>query len=476
MANKLTGEQVLEMQSKGLNINEIQTLATQNGYEMPDNRNFTEKIAPVLDMVFGGGKVGEAIGTQIAKARATSEERQFIESGPSGGEIAGSVLQSGSLFTPVGKIAGGLTAGARALGMSRGVSALGKIGAGATAGGAFDVAQKMQGRDSGGMGTVIGAAIPTAGVGLNVFGRVAEKITPKLLSYTSDIPERAFTAMLSRRQPVAQAIKGGSTAEQALIETQGAVRQLRTTLSQEWDDATKSIYDEFTGKRWGMGDNASKLALKVSGDFGLELPSNLKNISVKESLDLLKEVNELYSKRAVKESAQGIGVRKFKTILQESITKQFGGDKGSVAQLYKNYSAKKGVLDAANDIVMAYSTGKPIQQARALGRLKTLFNENKSAYLDAILDLEKATGRDLLSKITAVQFSGKMPRALGIGGRDVLDKALRIIILPLSSPRSAAFIARTLGKVKSPNMPKGISPGDRLLQTKANTMIDSISK
>lgn len=427
----------------------------------------------------GAKGLTDLMGSQLAKlnlaARGDIKAANLVEQ-PSLGEVAGSALQTASIFTPVGRVAKGLTTGANLLGIKMVASAIGKVGAGALAGYSYDVGRNISEGKSGtdilapGVGTAFGAGVPAVGVGLNVAGRVAKTVAPKLLSYTSDVPEKAFEQMLQRREPVTAAIKGGMTGERALQNTQGAVRQLRTTLTAEWDDATKSIYDEFSGKRWGMGQGATKLANKVADDFGIELPQNLSNMSAKESLDLLKEVNELYSKRAVKESAEGIAVRKFKDFLKTSTVKNFGGESGSVAQLYNNYSAKKGVLDAANDIVRAYSTGKPIQQSTALGRLKALFNENKSAYLDAILDLEKATGRDLLSGITAVQFEGKLPGKLASvsssGGlqapKGVIDKAISLLLLPLSSPRSAGFISRNLSKVKSPAV---TFPGDKLLDT-----------
>lgn len=437
-------------------------------------KSFLARAAGTTDVLFGGGKIGEAIGTTVAKmglTGLTQEQRKYVSPGPSAKEVAGSALQAAALFTPVGKIAKGVTTAARALGLRKGVSAVGKIGAGATAGAAFDIASSLQGEQPTGLGTALGVGIPTVGVGLNIAGRVSSKIAPKLLSYTSDVPEKAFEMLLQRRQPVTQVMKAGITHEQALSQTQKAVHQLRSTLTKEWDEATQSIYNEFSSQRWGMGDQAVKLARKISDDFGIALPSNLKSFSAKESLDLLKEINELYSKRVVRESVQGIGVRKFKAFLQKAVIKNFGGTQGSVANLFKNYTTKKGILDAANDITRAYSIGKPIQQATALGRLRALFNENKSAYLNAILDLEKATGRDLLSGITAAQFREKLPKTLASvsasGGlqspRGLIDKALSLLIIPLSSPRSAAFIARTLSRIKSPGLPRGTSPGDYLL-------------
>lgn len=441
--------------------------------------------ASAVTNFIGAKGLTELAGSQFAKlglAATGNMDAANRVSQPSLREVGGSALKTASFLLPYGKVATGITTAARGAGLVKGASALGKIGAGAAGGYAYDVGSDIEsGEGAGrpGLATAIGAAIPGGGVAMNVAGRVAKNVGPKLLSYTSDVPEKAFATMLQRRESVASALKTGVTAETALKSTQAAVRQLRTTLSAEWDDATKGIYNEFTGKRWGMGDKAVKLAEKVADDFGIDLPQNMKKMSAKESIDLLKNVNELYSKRAVKESAQGITVRKFKDFLESSTIKTFGGDAGSVAQLYKNYSAKKGVLDAANDIVRAYSTGKPIQQSTALGRLKALFDENKSAYLDAILDLEKATGRDLLGPIVAQQFSAKLPNKLAnvstSGGlqspKGMVDKAIGLLLLPLSSPRSAGSIARFLNKSK-PNDILANTPGDYLLRTKTGQKVE----
>lgn len=458
----------------------LDELFAQQKKQAPQKEGGLKKIAGGLDAVFGGGKVGEAIGTLAAKSGLTGlspEERKLVSDGPNAREVAGSALRSAALFTPVGKVAGALGGGA-----------LANIGAGAVAGYGYDVASNLEAGKQGlstlapGAGTAIGAAVPGSIEGVRAIGNAVGTALPKLLSYTSDVPEKAFEQLLQRREPVAKAIKAGATPESALRNTQEAVRGLRTSLTQEWADSSVQIIDEFKGKRIGFGDKAMKMMEKVADDFPLETPINPKSMSVKETMELMKSVNELYSKRAVKESAQGITVRKFKEFLETEMVGKFGGKQGSVAKLYANYSSKKGVLDAANDIVKAYSTGKPIQQSTALGRLQALFNENKSAYLDAILDLEKATGKDLLSQITASKFSGKMPNRLASvsssGGlnapKGIMDKALDLLILPLSSPRSAAWIARNLGGAKAPM--KIVTPGDRLMETEMGKRVgESVS-
>ena len=452
-----------------------------------------------LDMVFGGKKVGEAIGTRIAKMMVPPEAQQYVSPGPSGREVAGSALQSASLFFPVGRAAGVGTQAARALGL-RGLSkTAGAIASGAGAGYGFDVATNLQDTSKGigevltpGTGTAIGAAIPGAGAALGGIARgaksVAQNVAPKLLSYTTDIPEQAFDTLISRRESVAKAIKAGGTPEEALNATRGAVRQLRTTLSREWDEGVNSIADEFTGKRVGLAGNLERKIDTLADEFGVRVPQNIKSASVVEWMDTLKSINEL-PRLMAQVSPKGAIIREAKNELKDILVKEFGGDTGSLATLYRNYAAKKTVFDSANQIVQAYSSGKPIQQSTAVGRLKALFNDNKAAYLDAILQLEKETGQDLLSRITALQFQSKLPKTGTVlsasGGlkssKGPLDKAVDLLLIPLTSPRAAAWIVNALNKQKgvSPSMqklfPKGsaVSPGDRVLDA-GDEIIDTV--
>jgi len=273
------------------------------------------------------------------------------------------------------------------------------------------------------------------------------KATPKLLSYTSDVPEAAFKILSERNPTVKTAIKEGTTPVQALQQTRQAVRDFRKTLSAEWDEGVQNIVKENEGVRFGLGDNLVNKIGKISDEFGIELPQNLKNISANETINLLKKINELPS-AMLTFSPKGALVREVKTALKDAAIKTFGGDSGSFSGLYSNYSSKKGVLDAANDIVNAYAEGKPIKDSTALARLTKIFDENKPAYLDAIIDLEKATGQDLLSGITSTKFAKMTPTVKTLGG-GITEKALRLLLIPLTSPRAAQWIQNNVeGAVK----------------------------
>ena len=117
----ITRAQYQNLRDSGLSKDEI--LKISRGASSPKPTDFLDKTAGVFDAIFGGGVIGEAIGTQIAKR---GEHGEFVSDGPTGKQIAGDVLRTGALFTPAGKIAGAVSKGVRpALGLT-------KIGAGTT--------------------------------------------------------------------------------------------------------------------------------------------------------------------------------------------------------------------------------------------------------------------------------------------------------------------------------------------------------
>jgi hypothetical protein len=179
---------------------------------------------------------------------------------------------------------------------------------------------------------------------------------------------------------------------------------------------------------------------------------------VKETVNILKKLNEL-PKAVLTFSPKGAVVRELKSTLKNLAVKNFGGDAGAFDNFYKNYSSKKSVLDAANDIVNAYAEGKPIKDTTALNRLQNIFDENKPAYLQAILDLEKSSGIDILSNITASKFKPIAPSSFNklsaAGGmatpKGIIERMARLLAFPLTSPRASGAIARNI------RVPEGVA-------------------
>lgn len=161
-----------------------------------------KQLSGGLDTVFGGGKLGEALGGSIAGigelAKGNVEGAMNIgASQPKALEVGGDLLR---MITTVGSLAlggvatGSAIGGAQALGLGRFAPLAGKVAVGAGTGYAFDVGEglkKGEGVESlkPGVGTAVGAAIPILSEGIGALGRLikgtGEKIQNVVLRPTS---------------------------------------------------------------------------------------------------------------------------------------------------------------------------------------------------------------------------------------------------------------------------------------------------
>ena len=185
MKDFLTDEEVMALETRDnspdfISDEEMLQLETMQSPSPSSNtattvprKNRLGQVANIADTFFGAGKIGEAIGTQIARFRASPEERPFIEGGPSGRELLGSAARSALLFTPTGRLANTIGTGARALGAgAKLANVTGRVGAGALGGYGFDVASSIEnGENLGetfkpGTGSLTGGGLPIAGAAI----------------------------------------------------------------------------------------------------------------------------------------------------------------------------------------------------------------------------------------------------------------------------------------------------------------------
>jgi len=413
-------------------------------------RSKMDVASKILDVVFGGGKIGEAIGTQIAKARATPEEKKFVSPGPSSREIAGDILKIGA--TAATPFIPGASTLRGAIGVGAAVGATSGLAEGLRKEEAFPETIKS---------TALGGAVGSVSGGL-AFGaqKLLQRGIPKLLSYTSDTPEGVLMRASERPQLTKQALqtlkKEGE--DEFLKRTQQGVRDLRGSLTRDYKDSVEKLSVHFSDKRAGFSIDETKLLNKLSDDFGIDIPQNLKSLSVKESLELYANINELFSKKAVRESAQGVIVRKGRDLVRSKILTNFGGKEGAVAQMLKNYSTESDVLFASNKLLKAYQQKDPVAQSSALSNIKGLYKENKNAYLSAIQRLEEKTGIPILDEAAMTQVKRILPKKSG--PLDIGD-VLRLIAFPITSPRMAAFFSRLGGKLGTVSAKLSV-PGTRL--------------
>lgn len=482
------------------------------------------KIASGLDMVFGGGKVGEAIGTKKvkndilsgkgvveadysklspnaierlnAKGVPTTLQGQRQENasqviGPTKGQVLGSALQSASLFTPVGGVAGGLTAGARGIGLKTGASALGKIGSGLIAGEVFDVASNLQEGKTGvsalkpGLATGIGGAIPATGVAKNVIGRFGERQAPRIIN--------------SLIKPLAKDFSYGKNPGRAVAESK--------IVANNFDDLVTKIGQA----RQSVGEDIGALGRRISTkpivniqDSLLPLDEAMRTAASQNNTTLLTrlgnvkralttvlepsvdDAGNIVTKEVGKRKLTGLTFSEARAMLGEigDIT-QFTGnpsdDKAVNMALKKIYgSIKEETLNVADKTNPLYSKQFRINTERYADLTSA---EVAAKYRDKILERSNLVGLSPqiagigTALITMLATGGASTPAIiaGVTGA-VVDKLASTpafktrvaALLAKKSPQEVGAIMKSLPWLQK-FIPKGgaISPGDRLLETKA---------
>lgn len=359
-------------------------------------------------------------------------------------QFAGDLGLSALMFVP------GLGAASKGI---KGLELLSKaspLAKGLATGYAADVTSKLGDGDTD-LGSIVTPGLGTAAGGvLGTAGGLLSRGAPKVLSRTSGVPEAAFDVMGQRPG----AVKGllGATSPAAARQTAvEAVKSFRKSLSGDWEKGVKTIIDKYEPRRVGFPETVSKEMNDIASRYNtstktrINLPQNMQSFSAKELTDLLKDINGIKYNPVQPDIALG----DMKVYLKKLGANTFN-DGGEFNSLYSNYSTKKEILDAADDIVRAFSSKKPIQVTTAINRLQSIFNEGKEEYLKAIIALEKESGVDILSHIAANKFTPKLPGDFLSRGLDWKDLG-QLLLLPLASPRSAGAINRglqgTTGKV-----------------------------
>ena len=141
----------------------------------------------------------------------------------------------------------------------------------------------------------------------------------------------------------------------------------------------------------------------------------------------------------VRESADGFIVRKFKDLFKQKVVDNFGGEEGMYSKFLSNYSNKKSVMDAVDEIVKAYRTRSPIKMNTALNNIKNVFSENKAAFIDALADLEKLSGVDIMTGLSKRITHPFLPAK---SGKFSWDELFRLVLIPVTSPRMVQWYVK----------------------------------
>lgn len=281
-----------------------------------------------------------------------------------------------------------------------------------------------------GLGTAVG------GIGGGVLGTL-KKSSTGLLSRTSGVPQGALQVSAERAPAVKGLIKAGTTPKETRKIAVDAVKTMRKNMSTQWESGVDDIVQKYTGRRVGLPEGVAKEYADIASRYNtatktrVTLPQNISSMSAKELTDAIKDLNAIKYNPMQPDRA----LLDMKAYLKELGKKSFN-DGGEFTTLYSNYATKSDILDAADDVVRAYTAKKPTQVTTAINKLQNIFNEGSDEYLQAIQALEKETGVDILSRVAADKVASWKPRDFARGLQ--LDDLLQMLGFFVTSPRAAS--------------------------------------
>ena len=464
-----------------------------------DNRIFG-KTQTALNTVFGGAKIGEAIGTQIAKRTPGGRELQRqIDDGevdqsaistltsPSGKEIAGDVARTALTFAPVGRLAQGAKAVGSALGITGKTAAVGSnIIAGGTTGAAFDVAEDVsENRDIAlGGGTFFGAGIPAAApligaisrVTARIAGRGASEITGKLTGTSSETVEQAFIASRAGGQQLDEltaSLRGQTTPEELVNSMRESVAIVSQNRSQLFSETLSELSNEVVTTnvaRDSFKETLEGVGITINDNNTLNFANNkLRNVTEaqKKITQAWEEISSMPDQlaikdldvtrqavKAIKEIAGDDPSANLANMLIEDATRSVrkaGEQVEGYGTMLDNFGESSEFL---TELQKSISSGDNVSIDQAYRRIATTLKTNNEQRMALVRELDEATDGALLSKITGQQLSEALPRGLvgtylaPVLAGGVIAGGVTPAIIPgllLASPRAVGEFSRALG-------------------------------
>ena len=465
-------------------------------------KDLLQRTGDIVNKIFPGQKVGEAIGTLAGYALSKNKE-QYDLSAPSPLEVIGDVASGASLVgglkLPVPSSLGG------AVGQYGGLSALGGAGGTLAEGGSVEEATK-EGVISGAIGGVTGGVFNLLGKGLS---KLAEKTVPSTLSFTSGVPKTAIEQAIAKPEITKQGVN--MSVPEIRTKAVTSLNSLYDDLGKEFSEGLKTIKSTVPDLTKSIGDEApnaipelkSKLVnigKNLARDYRVSFAkgavdfskSNIVNASEQKNVvDAIKTLQSWkdFSPQGVQDLAERVGaLRKFESgattkasAVVGQIYNNIAGEKGIIATLYPelkelrtNFATNRKILDEINNVLSADKT-KPVAVQGAVSRLDNMFTQNKDAYINAVRQLGERSGVDFLSLLAGGEFQKVLPDFIrGLGGASAVSVGASllnpwlVLLAPLFSPRAVGSIVR--------NAPSVAKTTSQVLQSGATQAIPQLRK
>lgn len=458
-----------------------------------------QKTGEVLGSVFGGEKIGQAIGTQIRKGNLgdtiqkiavgrdlTPEEEAEQVSSVTGTQVAGDVARTGANFLPVGRIAGLAQKGLSAVGLGKVAPYLSKVISGGTTGAAMDVSTQISEGQAPelGAGTYLGAGIPAASpvigaisrASAKLAGRGATELTGKLTGTSQETVEQAFLAARQGGKDLdalTNALRGKTTPENLVNNMRESVSLVSQNRSQLFKDTLEELGDSVVSTKPAKDNFMNTLksvGIAVRDDGSLDFANNkLRNVPNAQSkiTQAWAEINNMpdslsikdldTTRQAVKSIASIAGDEpsaNLGNMIIEDATRSVrlaGEQVDGYGKMLDNFGETSEFLD---ELSKGLASGDKSTVDQAYRRIATTLKTNNEQRMALVKELDEATGGALLSEIAGQQLSEALPRGLVgtylapvVAGGAIAGGASSAILpgLLLASPRAVGEFARSLG-------------------------------
>jgi hypothetical protein len=451
-----------------------------------------EKAGDILTSIFGGKKIGEAIGTKIAEIK-TGQDFE----GPSASQVAGDVASTGLGI----------------LGF-KGAGTVGKFGARffktAALGAGIGAGRALENKGNIGTGAATGAAVasvfPVASGAFNLTKRFLSSMAKRAAASLSGVGSDAIETVVTNPTAARAAMRGDSSKTLTNLATQ--VRTMVSNLAREANEVYEESLEQLP-KRLGRVPQVltagQKTTIKVGGttyilsvrgvkasltrklrEFGVIVNPRKKEFDFFESPfrsneeNILREVFQIVdnwkdtSPRGLNRLAIKIGnyrkageqsqaLNSVIDAMKRNVRSYLGTRVPAAKQLNDRYAQVQDFIEAldqelSTDGAFLGGTAENIKTAR---KIATLFNKNKELARELVQRLEGGT--DILATEVGRELSSGIARSTASIG-DLLRSAIQTAL----PPRAIGEIAAQLGITQQQLAPilaslRELSPASRIL-------------
>lgn len=312
----------------------------------------------------------------------------------------------------------------------------------------------------------------------DAIARFSQETTEDILKATTGVPKKAIERATLDPQKVRSGFKPEETATTIRQEAVDAFNKIKSALGRAFKEGleraekegvedievVKTFFKEDVIDKFI--DQAKNFGIKFKGNQIVQVPAKLRGEAEKN----LKEVFSLLTKqkdftpKVLQRFAEDIqSFRKFTSAdLKSKSTPIVGGAISDLSNFIKKasptlgetraaFSKMKSILDNADAVLNATKGKFDIKPVRSsVSKLTNLFKEDNDLFIDAIVNVEKASGRKFLSKLAGTEFQRITPDILrtslavgGIGTGAAFVNPMALLLLPIFSPRAVGgFITR----------------------------------